>query len=86
MGSKGKPRKYALDAQEEFLSAVAELLPPFNVAQMVGDLIDDLGAIAADHAKLMVGLERSLHKWEIAEDYEVVYRLILERKGERQPH
>jgi hypothetical protein len=76
----------AEDAEEDLLFAGSELLPPFNVAQMVEDLIEDFGDVAADHARLMVGLARQLRKWETAEDYELVYRLILERQGERQPH
>ena len=71
----------AEDAELDMVFEGFESLPPFNVAEMVENLIEDFGDGAANHAQLMIRLARSFNKPEIAEDYELVRQIILKQQG-----
>ena len=71
------------DVDDDWLLKGFELIPPFNVAQMADEVIEEFGEGAADHAQSMARLARGLNNLDAAEDYEQVHRLILEHNSEQ---
>ena len=76
--------KYAEDVEVDILFEGAEIAKAFNASDIVQDLIDKFGASAPDHAAEMAELAQAMDEKDIAEDFKLVQRMIIERLQEKR--